>query len=147
MSLYHATIRWRREGDFLAGRYSRVHDIEFDGASIKGSASLHNVPAPFAIAQAADPEELFVASVSTCHMLWFLDLAHRAGLVIDAYEDAAEGVLGKSAEGVIAMTRVTLRPKITSTASSEALARVHHDAHVHCFIANSVKSEVLIEPR
>ncbi len=147
MGLYHATIRWRREGDFLAGRYSRVHDIEFDGAHIKGSASLNNVPAPFAIAEAADPEELFVASISTCHMLWFLDLAHRAGIIIEAYEDAAEGLLAKNAEGAIAITRVTLRPKITSSASAEALEKVHHDAHAHCFIANSVKSEVRVDPR
>ncbi len=147
MGLYHATVRWRREGDFLAGQYSRVHDIDFDGLTVKGSASLHNVPAPLAIEEAADPEELLVASISTCHMLWFLDLAHRAGIVIEAYEDAAEGVLAKNGEGKIAMTKVTLRPKVASAASAEMLEKVHHDAHERCFIANSVKSEVVVEAR
>ena len=140
-------MRWTLEGDFLAGQYSRVHDIDFDGVSVKGSASLHNVPAPFAIAEAADPEELFVAAISTCHMLWFLDLARRAGIVIEAYEDAAEGLLAKGGDDRIAMTRVTLRPKVTSAASAEMLEKVHHDAHERCFIANSVKSEVVVETR
>jgi organic hydroperoxide reductase OsmC/OhrA len=147
MSLYHATVRWRREGDFLAGKYSRVHDIDFDGLSVKGTASLNNVPAPMAIHEAVDPEELFVAALSTCHMLWFLDLARHAGIVIETYEDAAEGVLAKDAEGKIAMTKVTLMPRVDSSASAEQLAAVHHDAHERCFIANSVKSQVLIEPR
>ena len=149
MSTYFATIEWRREGDFLAGRYSRYHTIRFDGAVVPGSAAPVNVPGPYAVADAVDPEEMFVAALSTCHMLWFLDFAKRAGIVVEAYEDAAEGMLAKNAEGQVAMTLVTLRPAITLADPSRAgeLAGLHHKAHEACFIANSVKTEVRIEPR
>lgn len=147
MSTYHATIRWKREGDFLAGRYSRAHEIAFDGLTIKGSASPHNVPAGLAAEDAADPEELFVAALSTCHMLWFLDLARHAGVLIETYEDAAEGVMRKDGDGKIAVTKVTLRPQVTPPVEAGTLVRLHHEAHERCFIANSVKSEVVVEAR
>jgi organic hydroperoxide reductase OsmC/OhrA len=115
--------------------------------TIKGSASPHNVPADLAAADAADPEELLVAAISTCHMLWFLDLARRDGVLIESYEDPAEGVMGKGADGRIAVTRVTLRPQVKPAVAAEQLAHLHHAAHERCFIANSVKSEVVVEPR
>jgi organic hydroperoxide reductase OsmC/OhrA len=151
MSTYYATIDWTLdEGDFLKGRYSRLHTVSFDGGvTVAGSASPHNVPLPFAVEAAVDPEELFVASLSTCHMLWFLDYAKQAGIVIEAYIDAAEGIMARDAEGKIAMTVVTLRPKVTLADGARAseLAHLHHQAHDACFIANSVKTEVRVEPR
>ena len=143
-------MRWTLEGDFLAGQYSRVHDIDFDGVSVKGSASLHNVPAPFAIAEAADPEELFVAAISTCHMLWFLDIACRAGWVVDDYCDDASGLLAADGRGRLAMTCVTLRPRVCfggdHRPDAAQIRRLHDDAHEACFIANSVRTELRCEP-
>lgn len=149
MSTYYATVDWIRDGDFLKGQYSRRHDIGFDGGiSVPGSASPHTVPLPYSVEAAADPEELFVASLATCHMLWFLDYAKRAGVVVEAYLDAAEGVMGRDAQGKIAMLSVTLRPRITLADPARAgeLGGLHHQAHEACFIANSVKTEVRVEP-
>jgi organic hydroperoxide reductase OsmC/OhrA len=149
MSTYFASVEWRRDGDFLAGRYSRYHVIRFDGAVVAGSAAPMNVPIPYAVEDAVDPEEMFVASLSSCHMLWFLDFAKRAGIVVEAYVDAAEGVLAKDGDGKLAMTTVTLRPAVTlaDPARESELAALHHQAHEACFIANSVKTEVRVEPR
>jgi organic hydroperoxide reductase OsmC/OhrA len=149
MSTYFAAIEWTRHGDFLAGRYSRYHVIRFDGAVVAGSAAPVNVPIPYAVEDAVDPEEMFVASLSSCHMLWFLDFAKRAGIVVEAYVDAAEGVLAKDGEGRLAMTAVTLRPVVTlaDPAREPELAALHHQAHEACFIANSVKTDVRVEPR
>ena len=138
------------DGDFAAGRYSRGHTISFDGGvAMPGSAAAANVPAPFSDAAAVDPEEMFVASLSACHMLWFLDLARRAGLIVEAYSDEAEGVLSRDGEGRLAMTRVVLRPAIRLSGAPRpgAVAALHHAAHQACFIANSVKTEVVVEPR
>jgi organic hydroperoxide reductase OsmC/OhrA len=150
MSMHSATVDWVLDGDFLARRYSRAHVIGFDGGvQVAGSASPDVVRAPFSRADAVDPEEAFVASLAACHMLWFLDFASRAGVVVTAYRDEAEGVLGEDAEGRTAMTRVTLRPKVTfapdKTPSRDQLERLHHQAHEACFIANSVKTDVVIE--
>src|SRR5918996_2141228 len=115
MSTYTATIRWSRsgEGDFTKGQYSRGHEWAFDGgAVVPASASPRIVPAPWSDAAGVDPEEAFVASLSSCHMLFFLDFARRAGFVIDAYVDEAEGELAKGADGKMAMTRVTLHPQV-----------------------------------
>ena len=115
MSTYTATIRWNRtaEGDFAKGQYSRAHEWAFDGgAVVPASASPHIVPAPWSDAAGVDPEEAFIASLSSCHMLFFLDFARRDGFVVDSYVDEAEGVLEKRADGKMAMTRVTLRPRI-----------------------------------
>jgi len=97
----------------------------------------------------ADPEELFVAAISACHMLWFVSLAAGRKVVVNRYRDEAEGVLEKNAEGRVAVTRVTLRPAVEFDAPPppEVLAELHHKAHEKCFIANSVKTEILIEPR
>jgi len=151
MSTYTATIRWTRkaEGDFAKGQYSRAHQWAFDGgAVVPASPSPHIVPAPWSDTAGVDPEEAFVASLSSCHMLFFVDFARRDGLVIDSYVDEAGGVLEKGADGRMAMTRVTLRPRIEwggEGPDEAALAELHHKAHEACFIANSVTTEVVVE--
>lgn len=150
MSTYTATLTWTR-GDqvFSDGKYSRGHDIAFDaGFSIPGSSSPHVVRPPLSREDAADPEELFVAALSSCHMLFFLDFARRAGFVVDAYVDRAEGVLAKGADGRMQMTQVRLNPQIAwsgdKTPTEEELRELHHKAHEACFIANSFKGDVAI---
>jgi organic hydroperoxide reductase OsmC/OhrA len=151
MTTYTATIRWTRDPstDFTKGQYSRAHEWAFDGgAVVPASPSPHVVPAPWNDPAGVDPEEAFVASLSSCHMLFFVDFARRAGFVVDAYVDEAEGELGKRDDGRTAMTRVTLRPRVTwgGTPPDEAsLADLHHRAHDACFIANSVTCEVVVE--
>jgi organic hydroperoxide reductase OsmC/OhrA len=152
MSTYTATIRWTRtgDGDFAKGQYSRAHEWAFDGGlTVPASPSPHVVPAPWNDPAGIDPEEAFVASLSSCHMLFFVDFARRAGFVVDSYVDEAEGVLEKRADGKTAMTRVTLRPRVEFAAekrpSDADIADLHHRAHEACFIANSVNSEVTIE--
>src|SRR6476659_4378263 len=116
MGTYTATIRWTRDSstDFAKGQYSRAHSWEFDGGlTVPASPSPHVVPAPWNDPNGVDPEEAFVASLSSCHMLFFVDFARRGGLTPDSYVDEAEGVLDKRSDGRIAMTRVTLRPRIT----------------------------------
>src|SRR5215217_6570958 len=151
MSTYTATVRWTRDPstDFTKGQYSRAHEWAFDGgAVVPASASPHIVPAPWSDPAGVDPEEAFVASLSSCHMLFFVDFARRAGFVIDAYVDEAEGELGKISGGKMAMTKVTLRPKVEwggDAPDAVALADFHHRAHEACFIANSVTTEVTVE--
>ena len=146
-----ATIRWIRkgEGDFAKGQYSRAHEWLFDGgARVAASPSPHVVPAPWSDSGGVDPEEAFVASLSSCHMLFFIDFARRAGLVVDEYVDAAEGVLEKRSDGRFAMSRVTLRPRVTwngEPPQDATIADLHHRAHEACFIANSVTTKVVVE--
>ena len=150
MSTYTATIRWSREGGegFAKGQYSRGHEWAFDGgAVVPASASPAHVPPGTADPAGVDPEEAFVASLSSCHMLFFLYFAQRAGLVVDSYADEADGVLG-NLDGKQAMTGVTLRPRVEwsgEAPSADKLAELHHQAHEACFIANSVKTEVTVE--
>ncbi len=150
MSRHRAEIDWRADGGFVAGSYSRRHLISFDGgASIAGSSSPAVVPAPMSDPAAADPEELLIASAASCHMLWFLDLARTAGLDIASYRDCAEGEMGRIAPGRTGFVKITLRPAIAfaGTAPDAAtLARLHHDAHERCFIANTLNCEIVIEP-
>lgn len=153
MAEHGADILWERgeHEDFLKQRYSRRHSIRFDGgAVIAGSSSPHVVPLPWSDAAAIDPEEAFVASLSSCHMLWFLSLAAEQGWCADRYQDAARGVMQKDAEGHMAITRVTLRPEVrfsgTALPTRAQIDALHHEAHARCFIANSVKSEVRCEP-
>ena len=146
MHTYTATIRWACDGDFQKGRYSRAHDWAFDGGAIvRASASPLSVPLPYSDEAAVDPEEAFVAAVSSCHMLWFLDLAKRAGFQVETYSDTAKGLMeGDPAPWV---TRVDLFPVIGWTGqapTSEQIEALHHDAHARCFIANSIKSEVVV---
>jgi organic hydroperoxide reductase OsmC/OhrA len=151
VSTYTATIRWTRDPgtDFPKGQYSRAHEWAFDGgAVVPASPSPHVVPAPWSDRAGVDPEEAFVASLSSCHMLFFVDFARRAGFVVDSYVDEADGELGKRDDGRTAMTRVTLHPRVTwggDEPDEAAIAELHHKAHEACFIANSVTSEVRIE--
>jgi organic hydroperoxide reductase OsmC/OhrA len=152
MSSYTATIRWSRkgEGDFSKGQYSRAHEWAFDGgAVVAASPSPQIVPAPWSDPAGVDPEEAFIASLASCHMLFFVDFARRAGFVVDSYVDEAEGVLGKRQDGKMAMTRVTLHPRVTwggDPPDETAVADLHHRAHEACFIANSVTTDVTVEP-
>ncbi|WP_397412132.1 OsmC family protein [Polaromonas sp.] len=152
MTHYTAEVLWlRNEGDFAGNRYSRRHLLRFDGGlEVPGSSSPHVVPPPMSDAAALDPEEAFVSSLSSCHMLWFLSIAAKRKFCVDRYFDAAEGVMEKNSEGKVAMTRVTLRPDVTFSGdrppTREELDSLHHEAHDACFIANSVKTEVHCEP-
>ena len=151
--MHTATVAWERgEENFLDRRYSRRHVIRFDGgAEVPGSSSPTVVRAPLSDPAAVDPEELFVASLASCHMLWFLDLAARAGFRVDRYEDAAEGAMEKNAAGKLAVTRVTLKPAVKFSGeklpSRADIEQLHHEAHEECFIASSVKSDVRVEPQ
>lgn len=150
MSTYTATIRWAAKPDeaFAKGQYSRAHEWAFDGgAVVPASASPHIVPAPWSDAGGIDPEEAFIASLASCHMLFFLDLARRAGFAVESYVDEAYGVLGKLADARMAMTEVTLRPKVVWSGEAPdagAIANFHHRAHEACFIANSVTTKVTV---
>jgi len=148
---YTATVSWRREGDedFAKGRYSRGHVWRFDGGvEVPASASPSIVPAPWSREDAVDPEEAFIAALSSCHMLYFLDFARRAGLLVESYEDAAIGTMERIAPGRMAMTRVALRPRIAwagDPPDQTTIDDLHHKAHEACVIANSVKTEIRIE--
>jgi organic hydroperoxide reductase OsmC/OhrA len=151
---YGAHVQWQRAANetFTDQRYSRRHELRFDGgAVVAASSAASSVPLPWSDPSAIDPEEMLVASIASCHMLWFLSLAAKAGHVVDSYSDAAEGVMTKNAAGKLWVSQVTLRPKVTFAAArgptSEALDALHHKAHEECFIANSVKSEVRCEPQ
>ncbi len=152
MAQYTCTVLWQRDNaSFADHRYSRRHSLHFDGgAVVPASSSPHVVPVPYSDPAGVDPEEAFVASLSSCHMLWFLDIAARAGWVVDHYRDAAVGVMARNAEGQLAMTRVTLHPAVQfapeRTPTRDELHDLHHRAHAACFIANSVKTEVACEP-
>ena len=148
-----AHIHWQRPpGEaFSDNRYSRRHEWQFDGgATVSGSSSPHSVPLPYSDPAAVDPEEAFVAALASCHMLWFLSLAAKAGWVVDSYRDAASGVLARNAAGKFAMTVVTLHPAVAWSGARQPDAaertRLHHAAHEACYIANSVTTDVRCEP-
>jgi organic hydroperoxide reductase OsmC/OhrA len=153
MSEYTAEVIWERDPaqDFLGNRYSRKHLLRFDGGvEIPGSSAPSSVPLPMSDASAIDPEEAFVASLASCHMLWFLAIAAKRRFVVDRYIDAAVGVMARNEQGKLAMTRVTLRPAVTFSGehrpSRDELDQLHHKAHEECYIANSVKTAVVCEP-
>jgi organic hydroperoxide reductase OsmC/OhrA len=148
---FHAAVDWRLDGDFPTRRYSRAHTLTFDHTlTVPGSPATSIVRPPYSQAGALDPESAFTGAISACHMLWFLDFASRAGFVVAAYHDEAEGTLAKDDAGKLVMTRVVLRPAIELAGdrrpTPEELADLHHRAHDACFIANSVKTEVVVEP-
>ena len=151
VSEYRATVEWQLQGDFKYATYSRAHAIAFGhGIQLPGNAGQGNVPATVQWTPGADPEQQFVASLSTCHMLWFLHLAHDAKFTVEHYRDEASGVLAKNAEGRLAMTQVTLRPVVAFAGAKPTpgqFAQLHERTHARCFIANSVKTEILLEPR
>ena len=148
VSKHVARIEWRADGEFGSGRYSRRHRWRFDGgAEILASASPDVVPVPMSDPAGVDPEEALIAAVSSCPMLWFLSLAQAAGIEIDSYVDSAAGEMGRIGPGRMAITRITLKPDIAfagTPPSAEQLEALHHQAHERCFIANSLKTEVVV---
>jgi organic hydroperoxide reductase OsmC/OhrA len=152
MSNYSATISWQRgEQRFTDNKFSRRHAWQFDGGiEVPGSSSPHVVPLPLSDAHAVDPEEAFVASLSSCHMLWFLSIAAKRQFRVDSYVDAAIGTMARNAVGKLAMTRVLLRPKMAFSGERRPdqaeIDAMHHEAHAECFIANSVITDVVCEP-
>jgi organic hydroperoxide reductase OsmC/OhrA len=153
MARHTCEVLWQR-GDqaFLDLRYSRMHVLKFDGGiEVPASASPHNVPLPYSNAAAVDPEEGFVGSLSSCHMLWFLAIAAARGFRVDRYHDRAEGDLGNDGNGRMSMTVITLRPYAAFSGSrlpsAAEISHMHHAAHEECYIARSVRSEVRCEPR
>jgi organic hydroperoxide reductase OsmC/OhrA len=152
MSEHRATIEWAggaTADDFLKLRYTREHRWTFDGGiTVAGSASPSVVPAPWSNPRAVDPEEAYVAAISSCHMLVFLFVAARAGFAVASYRDEAVGVMTKTPAGVAWVSKVTLSPKISYAGdkqpTAEEVANLHHAAHDGCFIANSVKTEIVV---
>ena len=144
MSEHRATVEWQRSGEFRMETYSRCHVVRFEDIAVPGTASPANIPATALGGPGVDPEQAFVAALSACHMLWFLALAAQKKWVVESYVDEAVGVLDKTW-----MSRVTLRPVVAFSErkpSEEEHAALHHRAHEKCFIANSVKTEVVVEP-
>ena len=151
MHTYTAEVVWQR-GDqpFTDNRYSRRHILRFDGGiDLPASASPQVVRPPMSDPSAVDPEEVFVASLSSCHMLWFLSIAAKRGFRVDSYSDHAVGIMAPNEEGRMAITEVTLRPEVTFSGermpTDDDITSMHHEAHQECFIANSVKSRVTVE--
>lgn len=151
MHKYEAGISWKRDGTkFTDNRYSRGHEWSFDGGvKIMASSSPLSVPVPYSVVEAVDPEEALVAAAASCHMLTFLYVAAKRGYVVESYVDNAVGIMEKNSEGKTAVTRIMLRPKIEFSAerapSAEELQSLHHLAHEECYIANSLKSEIVVE--
>jgi organic hydroperoxide reductase OsmC/OhrA len=151
MHQHEATISWNR-GDqkFTDNRYSREHSWSFDGGvQIPASSSPFVVPEPMSVAANVDPEEAFVAAVSSCHMLTFLWVASGRGFVVDSYVDRAVGIMEQNTQGKFWVSRVSLRPQIVFSGERQPttaeLNEMHHKAHEDCFIANSVKSDIVVE--
>ena len=148
---YKATVLWTRsDAKFTDNRYSRGHVWKFDGIEIPGSSSPASVRLPLSVAEAVDPEEALVAALSSCHMLFFLTFAAKGGFTVDRYEDAAVGVMTPNARGKLFVSKVTLRPAVTFVGDkrpdASEFAALHHRAHEECYVANSVNSEVVVEP-
>lgn len=152
MTPYTAETLWLRgEQKFLDNRYSRKHVLRFDGGvEVPGSSSPHVVRQPYSDATAVDPEEAFVSSLSSCHMLWFLSIAVERKFRVDRYFDAASGIMETNANGKLFVSVVTLRPNVQFSGehmpTRAEVDAMHHAAHQDCFIANSVKTQVLCEP-
>lgn len=154
MATYEATVKWRRTADerFTDQRYSRAHDWWFDGgARVRGSSSPHSVRPPFSDPSAVDPEEALIAALSSCHMLFFLWIAAKRGFAVLSYEDSAAGIMTKDERGREWITTVTLRPYVIfdgdSRPSEQDVDAMHHESHERCYIANSVKSVVVVKGR
>lgn len=149
MSTHRATVEWKKEGDFARKKYLRTHRWRFDGGiEVKAAASPSVVPKPWTVDDAVDPEEAFVASVSSCHMLTFLFLVANEGYVAESYVDEAEGLLANEGGGQW-LTEIVLRPRIVFSGekqpSAEEIERLHHRAHEECFISRSVKTNIRVE--
>lgn len=152
MGHHNAKVEWHRgDAKFTDNRYSRAHEWSFDGGvRVPASSSPNVVPVPLSNPAAVDPEEAFVAALASCHMLWFLSIAAKRGFVVDRYEDDAVGELMKNGEGRLTMQTVTLRPAVSfragSQPSSAGLEALHHEAHDACYLSNSVRTEIRVEP-
>ncbi|MEC5159191.1 organic hydroperoxide reductase OsmC/OhrA [Janthinobacterium sp. CG_23.3] len=150
MQQFEAKLVWERgQQGFADQRYSRAHEWSFDGGlRVPASSSPLSVPPPMSNPANLDPEEALVAAASSCHMLFFLSIAAQRGFVVDRYSDHAVGELARNAEGRVAMTRITLRPSIafSGAALPDAAARaaIHHLAHQKCYIANSLKTDIVV---
>ena len=150
MADYKVTVQWSRHDEtFTDNKYSRAHSWVFDGITVPGSSSPHVVPR-FSDPNAVDPEEAFVASLSSCHMLWFLSIAAARGFRVDSYNDDAVGIMSKNEHGRLAITQVTLHPQVVFSGeripTKSDIESIHHASHQECFIANSVKTDVRCEP-
>jgi organic hydroperoxide reductase OsmC/OhrA len=150
LSTYTANVIWKRKSQiFTDNKYSRAHTWRFDGGcEIPASPSPHIVPLPYSVEENVDPEEAYVASLSSCHMLFFLSIAAKKKLLVDSYDDNAEGVLEENSEGQLAMTRIILDPKIIYSGkqpNKEEIQKMHHLAHQQCFLANSVKTVITVK--
>lgn len=150
---YTAETLWERGTQpFLDGRYSRKHLLRFDGGiTVAGSSSPQVVPTPCSDPNAIDPEEALVSALSSCHMLWFLDIAARNGFIVDSYHDEAFGVMTANERKKLWLSSVTLRPMVAFSGAlvptAADIERMHHEAHDECFIANSVRTDVQVQPR
>ncbi|TCO93504.1 organic hydroperoxide reductase OsmC/OhrA [Chthoniobacter flavus] len=151
MHEYKATIDWKNVNgaDFLKGRYTREHTWVFDGGlTVPASPSPQVVPTPWSNPANIDPEEAYVASLSSCHMLTFLWLAGKAGFLVESYRDEAAGVMAKNERGSSWVSKVTLHPQIVWSGekqpTAEEIDKLHHRSHEECYIANSVKTEVVV---
>ena len=152
MSEYKAKITWHRQIDeeFVQSKYSRGHEWSFDGGTtIPASSSPHIVPLPYSVEANVDPEEAFVAALSSCHMLLFLSIAAKRRFVVDTYIDNAVGTMEQDENGRFSISKVVLRPEIVFSGdkqpSKEQVIKMHHQSHTQCFIANSVKTNVITE--
>jgi organic hydroperoxide reductase OsmC/OhrA len=152
MGHHDARVEWQRgDARFTDNRYSRAHEWSFDGGvRVPASSSPSVVPVPLSNPDAVDPEEAFVASLASCHMLWFLSIAAKRGFVVERYEDNAVGELAQNNDGRLAMTTITLRPAVTfgtdAQPSRADLATLHHEAHDACYLSASVRTEINVEP-
>lgn len=151
MSEHFAIVQWQRnQAKFTDNQYSREHIWKFDGgAEILASSSPSVVPVPYSNAAYIDPEEAFIASLSSCHLLWFLSIAAKQNFVVESYIDNAVGLMSRIERGKFAITRVTLRPQVIfagdNLPTTKQIEEIHDEAHHSCFIANSVKTEVIVE--
>jgi organic hydroperoxide reductase OsmC/OhrA len=151
MAEYQAQILWQRRRDepFVDSRYSRAHQWKFDGGVVvPASSAVHSVPLPYSKPENVDPEEAFVAAISSCHMLTFLHLAAKSRFVVDSYEDHAVGTMTADSRGRQSITAVVLAPQVrfsgTHEPNGEIVGRLHHEAHEECYIANSVRAEISV---
>ena len=152
MSNYSATVSWKKHKDekFTDNKYSRAHEWKFDGGSVvAASSSPEVVPLPYSSEANVDPEEAFIASLSSCHMLFFLSFAANKRFTVESYTDKATGVMQINNEKRMSMTDVTLNPKIIFSGENqptkEQIDKIHHNAHNQCFIANSVNTKIHIK--
>jgi organic hydroperoxide reductase OsmC/OhrA len=150
---YHATIEWKRQdAAFTDNKYSRGHVWRFDGGvEVPASSAPSSVPLPYSVAAAVDPEEALVAATSSCHMLFFLYFAAKGGFVVDRYVDDAIGSMSHNESGKLYVSQIVLRPDVTFSGAKQPaahdLATLHHHAHEECYIANSVKAEIIVRPQ